>query len=88
MKIEKIFMRKPTASETARLHEGAESARTIVLLAKSPDGALAALKANRGIPFPVRLAACEGVLEFKSRAGRRTWPLSRWVDEALKAVEP
>lgn len=88
MKIEKIFHRKPTAAEMAELREGAASARTIVLLSATPDKALAALKANKGIPFPVRLAACEGILECKSRAGRRTWPLHRWVDEALKAVMP
>jgi len=70
------------------LREGAATARLLTVMSATSYEALLRLKARKDLPLPVRLAACEGVAEFTERtgAGKRTWPMRRWVDEALRSM--
>ena len=89
MKMARFFNSEITPADYEVLRDGAVQARLVMLLTGyDPDKALTAFRQHEEMPFAVRIAACEGIIEYQDRVekGRRTWTASRWVNEALRTM--
>ena len=60
----------------------------IFFTGEKPQEYISGLKKTAEMNILVKIAAGEGALEFAERRkkGKRTWPMSRWVDESLATL--